>query len=80
MGLYNGSLDGAVGPETQRAIAEFQKTNGLKPTATLDQQTADALVGTPEVGQGSSLMSKGARAGSMTNSSGTSDFGRHGGQ
>jgi hypothetical protein len=37
-------------------------------TATLDQQTADALVGTPEVGQGSSLPPKGARAGSMTNS------------
>src|SRR6266436_3404024 len=79
-GLYNGSLDGVMGPETKRALVAFQKSNGLERTATLDQQTADALIGDPGVGQGSSLQPKGARAGSMTNSSGTSDFGSHGGQ
>lgn len=78
MGLYGGSLDGVVGPETKRALAEFQKTNGLKRTATLDQQTADALVGNG-IGQGSSLSPTSA-AGSMTNSSGTSDFRSHTGQ
>jgi peptidoglycan hydrolase-like protein with peptidoglycan-binding domain len=80
MGLYNASLDGVMGPETKRALASFQKSNGLERTATLDQQTADALVGNPGIGQGSSLPPKAPRAGSMTHSSGTSDFGSHGGQ
>src|ERR1700730_15612722 len=80
IGLYNGSLDGVVGPETKRALLGFQKSNGLEGTATLDQQTADALIGDTVVGQGSSTPPKGAGAGSMTNSSGTSDFGGHTGQ
>ena len=79
MGLYTGSLDGVVGPETKRALAEFQKSNGLERTATLDQKTADALIGDTDAGQGSSLPPKRAGAGSMTNSSGTSD-GSHAGQ
>ena len=73
VGLYNGSLDGVVGPETKRALLGFQKSNGLERTATLDQQTADALIGNTGVGQGSSMPG----AGSMANSSGTSDFGSH---
>jgi peptidoglycan hydrolase-like protein with peptidoglycan-binding domain len=80
MGLYSGSLDGVAGPETKRALAEFQKSNGLERTATLDQKTADALIGNTGVGQGSSLPPKGAGAGSMTNSSGASDSGSHTGQ
>jgi peptidoglycan hydrolase-like protein with peptidoglycan-binding domain len=64
VGLYNGSLDGVVGPETKRALLGFQKSNGLERTATLDQQTADALIGNPGVGQGSSMPPKGAGAGS----------------
>jgi peptidoglycan hydrolase-like protein with peptidoglycan-binding domain len=80
MGLYNSSLDGVVGPETKRALAEFQKSNGLERTATLDQKTADALIGNTGAGQGSSLPPKTAGAGSMTNSSGTSDPGSHTGQ
>ena len=80
MGLYAGSLDGIAGPETSRAILAFQKSNGLERTATLDQQTADALIGDTVVGQGSSTPPKGVGAGSMTNSSGTSDFGGHTGQ
>ena len=39
-GLYNGSLDGVMGPETKQALAEFQEDNGLKRTARLDQCTA----------------------------------------
>ena len=64
MGLYNGSLDGVAGPETKRALLGFQERNGLERTATLDQQTADALIGNPGVGQGSSMPPKGAGAGS----------------
>ncbi len=75
IGLYDGSLDGVVGPETKRAILGFQKSNSLERTGRLDQQTADALTGDTVVGQGSSTPQKGAGAGSMTNSSETSDFG-----
>jgi len=78
IGFYNGSLDGVIGPETKRAILGFQKSNSLERTATLDQQTADVLIGDAVVGQGSSTPPKKAReAGSMTNSSGTSDFNGH---
>jgi peptidoglycan hydrolase-like protein with peptidoglycan-binding domain len=79
-GFYNGSLDGVAGPETKRALLRFQKSNGLEPTATLDQQTADALIGDTAVGQGSSMPPKGAGAGSMTRSSDRSDFGGSVGQ
>jgi peptidoglycan hydrolase-like protein with peptidoglycan-binding domain len=77
LGLYSASLDGVIGPETKRALAEFQKANGLKQTATLDQQTADALIGNIGIGQGSSVPPKAPGARPMTNSSGTSDFGDH---
>jgi peptidoglycan hydrolase-like protein with peptidoglycan-binding domain len=75
IGLYNGSLDGIIGTETKRALLEFQKSNGLERTARLDQRTADALIGGPGVAQGSSMPPKDTGAGSMTNSSGTTDFG-----
>ena len=44
-GLYQGSLDGVVGPETRRALSHFQKINGLGRTASLDAQTWEALTG-----------------------------------
>jgi peptidoglycan hydrolase-like protein with peptidoglycan-binding domain len=75
IGLYKGSLDGVVGPETKQALLGFQASNDLERTAMLDQQTADALIGNTRVGAGSSMQPKGAGAGSMTNSAGTSDFG-----
>jgi peptidoglycan hydrolase-like protein with peptidoglycan-binding domain len=75
IGLYNGSLDGVVGPETKRALLRFQESNDLARTAALDQPTADALIGDTGVGEGSSAPKR-AGAGSMTNSAGTSDFGR----
>jgi peptidoglycan hydrolase-like protein with peptidoglycan-binding domain len=75
IGLYSGSLDGVIGPQTKQALLRFQKSNDLQRTATLDQQTADALVGNTGVGEGSSMPPKGAEAGSVTNSAGTSDFG-----
>ena len=80
IGLYNGSLDGVVGPETKRALLGFQKSNGLERTATLDQQTADVLFGNTGIGEGSSMPPKGAGAGSMTSPSGTSNFGSRLGQ
>jgi hypothetical protein len=61
-----------------RSIARtssIQIANGLKLTATLDQQTADALTGGTGIGQGSSVPSKVPGARPMSNSSGASDFG-----
>lgn len=80
MGFYNGSLDGVVGPETKQALSGFQRINGLERTSTLDQRTADALIGNTGVGEGSSMPPKGAGTESMTNSSGTSNFGSRAGQ
>jgi peptidoglycan hydrolase-like protein with peptidoglycan-binding domain len=53
-GLYKGSLDGILGPETKRALGQFQKANGLGRTASLDAQTWEALTGDPSIGHGSS--------------------------
>jgi peptidoglycan hydrolase-like protein with peptidoglycan-binding domain len=77
LGLYNDSLDGVIGPETKQALAAFQKANGLQQTATLDQPTADALIGNTSIGQGSSVPPTAPGARRMTNSSGMSDFGDH---
>ena len=74
MGLYNGSLDGVLGPETKRALDQFQKDNGLDRTATLDHQTMDALFGNIGTSQAPNTNQGG---GSMTNSSGASDVGDH---
>jgi hypothetical protein len=54
-GLYQGSLDGVVGPETKRALHQFQKINGLGRTASLDAQTWEALTGSgiPAIAEGS---------------------------
>lgn len=67
MRLYNGSLDGVVGPQTKGALLGFQESNGLERTARLDQQTADALIGNTGVGgEGSSMPPKGAGTGSAS--------------
>jgi len=54
-GLYKGSLDGILGPETKRALGQFQKNTGLGRTASLDAQTWETLTGDPGIGQGSSM-------------------------
>ena len=63
IGLYNGSFDGVAGPETKRALLEFQENNGLDRTAALDQHTADVLLGHTGVGQVSIMTPKGAGGG-----------------
>jgi peptidoglycan hydrolase-like protein with peptidoglycan-binding domain len=44
-GFYHGQIDGIVGPDTEQALGQFQKQNGLSQTATLDQPTMDKLLG-----------------------------------
>ena len=76
-GLYKGSLDGVLGPQTKRALTQFQQNSGLNQTASLDAQTWEALTSSPGIAQGSSSMPYDAdRSGSMTNSSPASDLGR----
>ncbi len=43
-GLYDGEIDGIVGPQTRSAITQFQKKEGLKQSASLDEQTYGRLM------------------------------------
>ena len=43
--LYQGKIDGVLGRETRRALAEYQRQNGLRVTANLDRQTRNSLLG-----------------------------------
>jgi peptidoglycan hydrolase-like protein with peptidoglycan-binding domain len=43
-GLYNGAIDGRVGPQTRTAVRQFQQQNGLKTTAMLDHETLQRLM------------------------------------
>src|SRR5689334_10461079 len=42
-GDYTGQVDGKMGPKTAQALKKFQKSNGLRQTGRLDQQTASKL-------------------------------------
>jgi hypothetical protein len=42
-GLYNGPVDGVVGPETVSALKAYQSKQGLQQTAALDQETLTRL-------------------------------------
>ena len=56
-GLYNGAIDGQMGPETASALSKFQQKNGLPANSELDQQTMAKLMGngstSPNAGSGS---------------------------
>ena len=42
-GLYNGSIDGKIGPASRRAIESFQTSNGLKADGKVGPKTWSAL-------------------------------------
>ena len=42
-GLYDGRVDGIVGPDTTQAITAFQQREGLQQTALLDRATRDRM-------------------------------------
>ena len=42
-GLYNGRIDGILGPQTKKALQQFQQKQGIQGNGSLDQQTAEAL-------------------------------------
>jgi hypothetical protein len=53
--LYSGKIDGRMGPETRKALRDYQQKNGLRVTARLDRQTLDSILGNGATGQGSSM-------------------------
>lgn len=60
-GLYKGQVDGIMGPRTKAAITAFQKKEGLRQSASLDQETYNRL-----------MSMNGSPGGSSTNESGSS--------
>lgn len=42
-GYYNGSIDGAIGPQSRRAIARYQQDNGLRATGYIDSSLINSL-------------------------------------
>ena len=59
-GLYRGSVDGEMGPETKQAISKFQQQHGLNQTGVVDQHTLSAL-STNQGGAGSSMGTSGSQ-------------------
>jgi peptidoglycan hydrolase-like protein with peptidoglycan-binding domain len=59
-GLYRGSVDGEMGPETKQAISKFQQQHGLNQTGVVDQHTLSAL-STNQGGAGSRMGTSGAQ-------------------
>lgn len=43
-GYYRGRLDGTIGPETRRALRDWQRDNGLQISGYIDSETFAALV------------------------------------
>ena len=43
LGYYHGSIDGVIGPETEKAVSWFQSVDKLPVTGQLDDQTLQAL-------------------------------------
>src|SRR5438067_2620014 len=49
--LYRGPVDGKVGSQMERALAQYQQQHGLRQTGTLDEQTMSQLGGAgPAIG------------------------------
>ena len=64
-GVDPGPEDGVLGPKTQQAIRDFQKSNNLSVTGRLDDKTASAL-GVDVAGSGSGMGSSSSPSGSSS--------------
>jgi hypothetical protein len=42
-GLYQGEVDGILGPQTRGALADYQQAQGLEPTGAVDEPTLESL-------------------------------------
>lgn len=67
-GMDPGPEDGMMGPKTQAALREFQKSNNLQVTGRIDEKTASAL-GVEMAGASSMGSSSGASSGMGSSSS-----------
>ncbi len=74
-GLYNGSADGKMGSETQRALRQFQQQHGLRQSGALDGRTMTALQG--DTGQVGSSLAPGGQPSGAAGSDYTSGSGRN---
>ena len=74
-GLYNGSVDGKLGLETQQALRQFQQQHGLRQSGTLDEKTYTALQG--DAGQVGSSLAPGGQPSAAAGSDYTSGSGRN---
>jgi len=70
-GLYRGPVDGLAGAEMQRALIRFQQQNGLRQTATLDQDTMNRLMANNAPAPGASAQPTGPAVGASTPPAGT---------
>jgi peptidoglycan hydrolase-like protein with peptidoglycan-binding domain len=50
-GLYTADVDGKWGPETVRAVLDYQRKHNLRPSGELDSATLASLNVTPQAGQ-----------------------------
>ena len=76
-GLYNGSVDGKMSPETQQAFRQFQQQHGLPQSGTLDPRTYTALEGDQgDTGQVGSNLAPGGQPSGAAGSDYTSGSGR----
>ena len=79
-GLYDGSVDGKLSSETQRALRQFQRQHGLRQTGTLDEKTYSALqgdAGQGDTGQVGSSLAPGGQPSAAAGSDYTSGSGRN---
>lgn len=80
-GMDPGPEDGMMGPKTQAALREFQKSNNLQATGRIDEKTASALgvemAGASSMGSSSGMgsSSSGSSSGMGKSSSGRSSTG-----
>ena len=74
-GLYNGSVDGKLGLETQQALRQFQQQHGLRQSGALDGRTMTALQG--DTGQVGSSLAPGGQPSAAAGSDYTSGSGRN---
>jgi peptidoglycan hydrolase-like protein with peptidoglycan-binding domain len=58
-GLYNGPIDGIIGPKTRSALAQYQRKEGLNQTAALDADTLRRLLNADQASTGGSGSSTG---------------------
>jgi len=43
LGLYSGAVDGLTGPQTRKAVEEYQSLMGFEPTGQIDQRLLDEM-------------------------------------